>query len=443
MKHLIEIGKDNHPFPFFQDTKKPSPIQQKQWGLLPTSDSWMLLRKLSFTTSHASTEHVPTALENPMVVLAGDVARILMPDIINFINQLSFSGLLRIFAPDEHVFEVAFTAGEVCFVSSSKTTLSLPYILENLRLVQSAQLNKALLSSTPERIGKYLVEAGLLQSHDLWKALNEQAAEVFSSILQMHVGNFVLFNKIPDEAQPVHTLKLSTQNLLMDAIRKMDEMAHFRTRIPNSNTFPITKKAADEFLNEEELKALKLCDGHNSILDIAFKLQISEFEATSRVYRLMESGHAQLLLKASLVETNTPSEFSSKKNPPLWMESKRTLRVFNIIFKEVFDEIAAQGKSDFFLTRANAALHDEKLASSPLIHQLRFEPDGSIQPTLLLQRLDEMEAQNESQKIHALRKALSDVMFFLLFQAGEILGREKDEALCKRVRELLAMLDVL
>jgi hypothetical protein len=99
--------------------------------------------------------------------------------------------------------------------------------LEHLGLAQTTQLSNALLHSTPHHLGTYLVETGLLQPQDLWKALNEQAAKVFSSILQIHVGSFVLFNKIPDETEPVHTLKLFTQNLLMEALRKMDEMAYF------------------------------------------------------------------------------------------------------------------------------------------------------------------------------------------------------------------------
>jgi hypothetical protein len=40
-----------------------------------------------------------------------------------------------------------------------------------------------------------------------------------------------------------------------------------------------------------------------------------------------------------------------------------------------------------------------------------------------------------------LKKALSDVMFFLLFQAGELLESRADEDLARRVKELLATLE--
>ena len=40
-----------------------------------------------------------------------------------------------------------------------------------------------------------------------------------------------------------------------------------------------------------------------------------------------------------------------------------------------------------------------------------------------------------------LRRALSDVMFFLLFQAGELLESQADENLAHRVKALLGTLD--
>jgi hypothetical protein len=40
----------------------------------------------------------------------------------------------------------------------------------------------------------------------------------------------------------------------------------------------------------------------------------------------------------------------------------------------------------------------------------------------------------------AFRQALSDVMFFLLFQAGELLESRADEDLARRVKDMLATL---
>jgi hypothetical protein len=42
--------------------------------------------------------------------------------------------------------------------------------------------------------------------------------------------------------------------------------------------------------------------------------------------------------------------------------------------------------------------------------------------------------------VASLREGLSEVMFFLLFQAGELLESRADEELARRVKELLSAL---
>jgi hypothetical protein len=45
-----------------------------------------------------------------------------------------------------------------------------------------------------------------------------------------------------------------------------------------------------------------------------------------------------------------------------------------------------------------------------------------------------------SEPLVSFRQALSDVMFFLLFQAGELLESRADEDLARRVKDMLATL---
>jgi hypothetical protein len=46
-----------------------------------------------------------------------------------------------------------------------------------------------------------------------------------------------------------------------------------------------------------------------------------------------------------------------------------------------------------------------------------------------------------AEPIASLKQALSDVMFFLLFQAGELLESAADEELARRVKEHLATIE--
>src|SRR5690606_22947959 len=105
-------------------------------------------------------------------------------------------------------------------------------------------------------------------------------------------GAFALWDQDPEEKQ--HNLQLSTQSLLMDSVRKIDEMAHFRKRIPHGRLYVGRKRAPDGTLEEEEAQVLAAASGQRTLLELAQALKMSEFDLTKAVFRLLELGFAQL-----------------------------------------------------------------------------------------------------------------------------------------------------
>ena len=67
--------------------------------------------------------------------------------------------------------------------------------------------------------------------------------------------------------------------------------------------------------------------------------------------------------------------------------------------------------------------------------------DGRFDSRKLLDAYTKARPELGSEPVASLRQALSDVMFFLLFQAGELLESRADEDLARRVKDLLATLD--
>jgi hypothetical protein len=94
-----------------------------------------------------------------------------------------------------------------------------------------------------------------------------------------------------------------------------------------------------------------------------------------------------------------------------------------------------------FIAAANAALANQALSSSPVLEGLAFAADGSLPEGRLMESFDKHRAYLGSEPLASFRQALSDVMFFLLFQAGELLESRADEDLARRVKELLATLE--
>jgi hypothetical protein len=122
-------------------------------------------------------------------------------------------------------------------------------------------------------------------------------------------------------------------------------------------------------------------------------------------------------------------------------DPNHVVRVFNLIFKEIRDEVAKQGMEREFVAAANAALAGEALSSSPVLQGQAFDASGVLPEAPLLVQFQRTRDQLGGEPVGSLRKALSDVMFFLLFQAGELLESRADEDLARRVKELLATLE--
>jgi hypothetical protein len=122
------------------------------------------------------------------------------------------------------------------------------------------------------------------------------------------------------------------------------------------------------------------------------------------------------------------------------LDEVKVIQVFNTIFKEIRDEVAKNGNLDLFLVSANAALKGNGVSTSPVLIGALFASDGSLNENILLVQYAKQRSEGHmgSEPLMSLKQALSDVMFFLLFQAGELLESRADEALAKRVKDLLS-----
>jgi hypothetical protein len=402
------------------------------YTLARTSPDWMLLLRAPAKGGTQETR--------PRVVLAGDCACFPLADLIAFLGQSRWSGMLKVVSPSGER-TLALKEGEVRSASSDAHTDRIGEVLVRFGFVSRGDLDSALRNNPPSRIGRALVESGLIQAHDLFKCLTEQVSEIFHGLMLCTEGAFLLVDQEMDEK--VHNLNLSTQSLLMDSIRKIDEMAHFRRRIQHGRLFVARKRDSDGTLEPDEDQVLALCNGVRTIIELGQAARLSEFDATRIVYRLLEGGYATVSsthVAHDAGHTTSPG-FDAGHSANISDEAKRIINVFNFIFREVRDEVARRGQLSNFLSSANAALRDNNLSSSPLLEDLSFGPDGQLSVPQVLEQFDRVRGDLGSGPLGALRQALSDVMFFLLFQAGELLEQRADEDLARRVKELLATLE--
>ncbi len=425
-----------------EDRHAPSPLAGRSgtYALMATAPDLLV-----FSRTPAEGGSIPL----PRVVMAGDANGFPLSDLIAFLSQSRWSGVVRVHAPGGER-SITLREGEVRGASSDDPADRLGEVLVRMGYVDRPQVEAALREHPPSKVGRALVEQGLLKSHDLFKCITHQVSEIFHAIVLCREGSFFLVDH-PVEDKSGHIIQLSTHNLLMDSIRKIDEMAHFRKRIPHGRLYVTRKRPSDGKLEEDEDRVLGLLDGRRTILELGHAARLSEFDVTKVVFRLLEGGFASVTDKPLMVPSPgvpapvpQPPERAPARapaRPPVTVDPRPVARVFNFIFREIRDEVAKQGMDREFIAAANAALSGQGLSSSPVLEGLAFTPDGSLPENKLIESFERHRAQLGSEPLATFKQALSDMMFFLLFQAGELLESRADEDLARRVKELLATLE--
>src|SRR5215469_5859066 len=376
--------------------------------------------------------------KRPRVVLVGDASGFPLSDLIAFLSQSRWTGTLRLHSPGGER-SVVLNEGEVRGASSEDPADRLSEVLVRLGHASRRHVEDALRDNPPSRVGRALVDRGLLLPHDLWACITHQVSEIFHAIVLAREGAFTLVDQEHDDRSGP-TVQLSTQSLLMDAIRKIDELQHFRQRIPHGRVYVAKKRPSDGKLHPDEDRLLALANGQRTVLELAQASKLSEFDATKVIFRLLEGGYATVSeLKHGEVAAPTRGRAASRG-----AESEPAVRVvatFDEIFGEIAREVASKGMAREFLEAANAALASRSLSESPVLIGLTLGPDGRFDARKVLDAYARARPTLGSEPVASLRQALSDVMFFLLFQAGEMLESRADEDLARRVKDLLATLD--
>jgi hypothetical protein len=113
--------------------------------------------------------------------------------------------------------------------------------------------------------------------------------EVFLGFLVARAGSFAFLNGVDRAALP-SALSLDTQAMLLDGLRRLDEMELYRTRIPSPQVVPRPTGKPPDGVEPQEKQILALADGKRTLAELAVASALGEFETTKAAYALIERG---------------------------------------------------------------------------------------------------------------------------------------------------------
>ena len=158
-----------------------------------------------------------------------------LPDVLIGIQRSSKTGHLEI-KSGSIVKIIYFKNGDMIYASSNIESDRLGDLLlkeGNITLNEFNQASEILLK-TGKKLGKILVEMGLLSPNELFKALCHQIEEISLSLFELEEGLFE-FREEPLQEEELITLQISTANIIYRGMKRVHDAAYIKDMCPPEN----------------------------------------------------------------------------------------------------------------------------------------------------------------------------------------------------------------
>ena len=207
--------------------------------------------------------------------LQGNLENFGLPEIFQLLSAGQKTGTLGIQKGDE-VAMVYFRDGQVFYAYGPRKMTRLGDLLVKQGRITPEQLETALAEKNRDqghrRLGEILLAKQWLSHDDLEEAVHHQVEEVIYESLRWETGMFKFYEEQFPTDEEI-TIKISTENLILEGVRRLDEMGRIKSSLP---PFERVLKLApaqdgrkkDIALAAEEWNVLTLVDGTSNVYEI-------------------------------------------------------------------------------------------------------------------------------------------------------------------------------
>ena len=261
------------------------------------------------------------------MALSGTLKDFALPDIFQLIGMQRKTGLLTLESERETV-SVVFEQGMV--VHADSTVRRLDDLLGNV-LVRQSKLRKEILEEalakqkvSMQRLGFILTSQGYIKSDDLRSALSEQVQQIVFRVFRWKAGRYHFDPSADADYDRENVTPVSTDHILMEGIRRVDEWPIIEKRIPTLDFVfrPLvpnkaikvenasegesgalgaafdglegggnggnTNPTSEVLMNSTEALIYKLLDGKRSISTIMEMTGLSDFDVCRTLFDFMD-----------------------------------------------------------------------------------------------------------------------------------------------------------
>ena len=360
--------------------------------------------------------------DGPAVLLAGEIASASrIHDICAMIAHSRWRGQLAV-AADDAIRRLFINDGYVVGATSSAGPERLGEVLMYFGAMDESQLAQVIDTCRDGvRFGDAAVELGFVGREELYRYLVKQTELIAYAAVSTQRGSFVFLDGFDDE-RITFPLSLPITELLMEGVRRMDEMEFFRSRVPSSDHIPVVAKH-DPPKEEDPLRAIwDVIDGVRSVEDVARAAGLELFDAMRGVYELVKKGR---------VTVREPSQGGVEG----------VVSIFNQAIRLIMSEVDKYPGASGDIRESLASFAASGEVYEPIFRGAGPAEDGTVDVARVVENLGaRVEAPSSERE---LAEWLYEYASFAMFIAEPVLragARSDAGAVSSRVSELLAPL---
>jgi hypothetical protein len=237
------------------------------------------------------------------MAIEGPLQELGIHDVFQLLDLSRKTGSLRV------VSELRDNEGVVLFENGKVVSASIrsnPHRLGDL-LVRSGRLTDADMARAQEeqlkgdsrRLGEILVSLELVTRKEIERQVRLQIEAVVFELMSWREGFFRFEEGLDGEDLRDATVPISTESLLMEGARRIDEWSRIADRVPNLSVIPYLTPPDEDHpaqldLLPTEWQVLSLIDGEHDLRAIATAVAMSEFDVARITYGLVSTGVIRL-----------------------------------------------------------------------------------------------------------------------------------------------------
>lgn len=349
-------------------------------------------------------------------IFAGNLEYIELPDVLSFINMINKNGKLQ-FRKDDIIKNIFWEKGEIIFSNSTAPSDSLgAFFVRNGYITQEENRESAEKATKERRQGKILVEMGLIEPRELWWGVKNQTLDIIYSLFSWEKGEFKFFH-MEEPIDEKISLNVSTTNIIMEGVRRLDEWKEIKSKIPSYSV--IMERCENEpeniDLSKEKSEILSYVTGDHTVREIIKESNMGEFRTNKILYSLLGDGIIKVQEKASLPEDEMDDSDLLQN----------TLKTYNSIFQHICDVM--KEKTNLRPTNVfNEYFESQKDQFSDLYSNIKFNEEGLLDERVLMSNIAELPV---SKRNKILDEGLNDLLSFQLFKMTKHLKPDQKEEL--------------